>query len=606
MDEEKNSTNISDRPFLTFVIYVIVAGIAIASVLLVLPNEFVYDDLPLIAHNPHIREFSNVTRFFSIDYFDLSGERTFRPVTTFTYYADAAIWGLKPFGFHMTSIILHMITTLLVLAIAKRYLVGFLPAIAAATLFSLHPLVVEPIAGISFREDPLAAAFCCASLLAFLKWRDRNSIFLLACSWLLYILALFSKESAGALPVLIFVLCIASRQKLPARRAVLAMSGYAVVAAAFIFAYFILLHGGERLGNYPGGGPLEAIPVMVATFGEYLKLFVNPTNLCLEYPSQSASWGSSNFLISEAIMLILLVSALSARRRLPGFAFGIALFFTHLIPISNLLPFGAVMANRYMYLPMIGLCIAVGGILHFFKNAFKSGRARETRLVLSIVIVLVLVAATTRLRIEHISVWENGETLWGRTADCCPSSSRAHTNYGIALLNSEKYEEAVGPLETAVALDPHYEALNALGTAYLQTGQWDQAISTFTRASARLPTSPFPPYNAGLAMMKKGDAEQALLWFRRAIAIFPEFVPAIYDAGNVYLRSGNPEQAIHFYQKAVDIEPNRLDARGNLAVALIQTGRTTLAEKHLLYILSKDPENRRAKKFLSEIRQQQD
>ncbi|MFH1538705.1 MAG: glycosyltransferase family 39 protein, partial [bacterium] len=529
MVEETRSHDKGNSPLANFIIYAFIAAVAVLSLIPVLPNEFVYDDLPLIAHNPHIRDFSNVKRFFSTDYFDLTGERTFRPVTSFTYFLDARIWGVRPFGFHVTSILLHAITTLLVLAIAKRSLTGFLPALAAAALFSLHPLAVEPIAGMSFREDLLAAAFCTASLLAFLKWRDRGSAPFLAFSWLLYLLALFSKESAGALPVVIFLICIASHRKKRLRQTIIAMSGYAAIAAAFIVCYFLMLHGGERLGRYPGGGPLGAAPVMIATFGKYLKLFVNPANLCLEYPAQSISWTDTDFILSTAVLVILLVSGIAARRRLPAYSFGIALFFTCLIPISNLLPFGAVMANRYMYLPMTGLCIATGGIISFLEGGSKN-RPYHARFIILLAVFFFFIAATVKTRIDQISIWENSVTLWGNTSACCPTCPRAHTNYGIALLNAEKYEDAIVPLETAVSLDSHYEALNALGTAYLHTRQWGRAINSFSKASVRHPTSPFPPYNAGIAMMKKGDGQQALIWFRKSLDISPGFVPALYNS----------------------------------------------------------------------------
>lgn len=573
--------------------YLIVAAVAALCVWPALSGGFVYDDNYLIEHNRHIRDLSNAARLFSPDYFELSGERTFRPLTTLSFMADTAAWGVRARGFHVTSLLIHVLCAALVAALAGRF-ASPLAAVFAGVLFAAHPLGVESVAGVSFREDPLAAAFCAGSLLAFLGWRARGGAWRLAGAWALYLSALLSKESAGALPLLALAICLAGRPRLPLRKTVTAMSGYAAAAVAVGAFFFFALDGGGKLGKFPGGGPLASFPVMVETFGRYLRLFVDPSGICLEYQRSAAGWGGGGFLLSLAVLAALLVSGAAARRRLPGWSLGVAFFFTALIPISNILPFGAVMANRYMYLPMMGLCVAAGAAV-----SYMAGERRRNLLPAALIVCAIVYFAPASLR--QARLWRNGVTLWTDAALCCPSSARAHTNLGVALIGAGRADEAVSALETAVSLDPHYEALNGLGTALMEAGRWDGAEAALERAAALRPDSPFPAYNAGLALMRKGDPAGALEWFRRTLRIDQRFTPAVYNSANVYLRAGDTATAEKFYLRALELEPDHLDAMGNLAVVYIQTGRTDEAVNRLRFILARDPGNERAAGMLKEI-----
>ncbi|NUO07246.1 MAG: hypothetical protein HUU08_00965 [Candidatus Brocadia sp.] len=152
----------------------LVSALAVIAFLDSLDNAFVYDDVFTITNNYFIRDWGNFPALFTNDYFNSSGEVTYRPVVTLSYFIDYAIWRLNPIGFHLTNILLHAISAalvyLLVSTIARNSIVSFLTGI----LFAVHPILTEAVNGISCREDLLAAVFFLGSLLLFIQSAIHN------------------------------------------------------------------------------------------------------------------------------------------------------------------------------------------------------------------------------------------------------------------------------------------------------------------------------------------------------------------------------------------------------------------------------------------------
>ncbi|MEW5945983.1 MAG: tetratricopeptide repeat protein [bacterium] len=576
----------------------LVAAAVFACFFPTLNNEFVYDDLALIANNPHIRSLENVPKLFSGQYFGISGERTFRPVVTLSFFADAALWGAHPFGFRLTSILLHAAVCILLFLTSLRLTGNRLASLAGTLLFAVHPAPAEAVQGASFREDLLAAAFAGASLLLFIAWLDTGRSRLLPWAWLLYALGLFSKESAAALPLALLVMMLTDgkRRNRDARRVVFAASGFAAAAALFVAVFFGAFSGASRLGEYPGGSPVQTTAVMLAAFSKYLSILFVPSRLCLDHapPAPAAADAASALALAGALIVLV-----AARRPAAPLSAGLLLFLTHLIPVSNVLPFGAVTANRYMYLPAAGLAIAAAGALALAagkKNLSKYGAAAALYAAAFAAAALLSVKTAERNR-----VWENSETLWRDTSLCCPSSARAHTNYGLALLERDKPREAVSAFEKAVALDPHFNALNGLGAALTAAGELERAAAVYRRTVELHPDSAFAYHNGGLTFLKKGEYEEALRWFLKAAELAPGWHSPLYNAGNSYLKWGKPERAITIYLKALELDTTHTGTLGNLAVAYIQTGEVARARLYLERLLEIDPGNEAAKRHLESI-----
>src|SRR4030067_2248657 len=218
-----------------------------------LDNTFVYDDVFTITDNYFIRDWGNFSAFFTDDYFKYSGEATFRPVVTFSYFIDYSLWHLNPAGFHLTNILLHAVNAvlvyLLVSAISRSHTASFLTSI----LFALHPILTEAVNGISYREDLLTTTFFLSSILLFVqsaivrlsahdKVRNPQSKindYLYPLSLFSYLLALCSKEMAITLPFIIFLLDWVFEDMQRVKKNILKYySGFVLISGFYLFLRF--------------------------------------------------------------------------------------------------------------------------------------------------------------------------------------------------------------------------------------------------------------------------------------------------------------------------------------------------------------------------------
>src|SRR3989339_1852277 len=171
--------------------FILLVAIPVLIYINSLQNTFVYDDVFTITDNYFIRDWGNFTALFTNDYFKYSGEVTYRPVVTFSYFIDYFLWHLNPAGFHLTNILLHVVNVvlvyLLVSAVSRSRTASFLTSI----LFALHPVLTEAVNGISYREDLLTTTFFLSSILLFIQSAIRNPQSKIHY-YFLYILALFS------------------------------------------------------------------------------------------------------------------------------------------------------------------------------------------------------------------------------------------------------------------------------------------------------------------------------------------------------------------------------------------------------------------------------
>ena len=187
----------------------LIIALPLIAFLNTLDNTFVYDDVFTITDNYFIRDWGNIPALFTDDYFKYSGEATYRPAVTFSYFIDYSLWHLNPAGFHLTNILLHAVNVVLVYLLVSAISRSRTTAFLTSTLFALHPILTEAVNGISYREDLLATTFFLGSALLFIQSAINQSKirnYLYPLSLFSYLLALCSKEVAITLPLIIFLL----------------------------------------------------------------------------------------------------------------------------------------------------------------------------------------------------------------------------------------------------------------------------------------------------------------------------------------------------------------------------------------------------------------
>src|SRR3990167_3291550 len=217
----KNTVTCTEKPFFIFIL-ILTSSFSILLYLNTTHGKFVYDDFKIIVENCFIKEWKYFPKIFTKDYFTISGEMSYRPIVTISYFIDYAIWRLNPFGFHLTNVILHTLNGVLFYFLLNTVLQNKKIVLLSVLFFVTHLALLETINCVGYREDLLSATFLLASLIYFVKSDTilykksdkRRFTLYYAISILSYLCALFSKEMAITFPLILLLFVIFSDQKL--------------------------------------------------------------------------------------------------------------------------------------------------------------------------------------------------------------------------------------------------------------------------------------------------------------------------------------------------------------------------------------------------------
>jgi tetratricopeptide (TPR) repeat protein len=421
-------------------------ALGLATFLLYLPSlwsEFVYDAEAQILVGEYLHDrshFADVLTFRVLAQDVLDGNR---PVQLLSLMVDSLLWGKNPFGYHLTSNLLHVgnvvLFYFLLVRLCPRGAGSLASAFVAALLFAVHPLLVEPVAEVSSREDLLATWFLLVSvLLAHLWTNGKAGAWALAGCLGAAVLACGAKETGGAAPFLILFCGLLFRGETPLRRWLVPAAGALVLTGAFFAARFslqpaeseIFLHKPQYLANsFP-----ELLKIQSFIWAFSIRSLFLPFGLSADYVapnvlalSKGAAWSIlGGFLIFQGL------AAWKSRVA----AFGAAIFWLGLAPVSNFVPIYRPVADRYLYLPLIGLAMTLCGIL-----IFTSRWRRVHGVLLAGLILAALGLASLTWRRE--AVFANSLNLWTDTFAKSPFSDTAANNLGYALLEKGDYTEAL-------------------------------------------------------------------------------------------------------------------------------------------------------------------
>ncbi len=474
---------------------IVISALSFLLYLNVVQGKFVYDDYKIIVENSFIKEWRYLHNIFTKDYFSISGETSYRPLVTITYFIDYAIWHLNPSGFHLTSVILNTVNTVLFYLLLRTVLQNDKVILLSVLFFITHPILIETVNAIGYRGDLLAATFFLVSLIYFMKsdailYKEKNGktrfAFYYTASLISYLCALFSKEMAITLPALLIMFAVFSDQKLwPSlvKRFKGIYIGYFAISLFYLIIRFIALNNPAPKTAYQPGGFWVNTFTMIKVAAFYIKLLFFPYNLNADYVVPLVKSPCAGSFILSAILLIsiFVILALLCKTR-HMFACWIVWFFITILPIMNILPMGNIMAERYLYLPAMGFCVAKGILVYRITDRTLSPRAIPLRRVVQLVLVTATIGGYGFSIIWKNGTWRDELTLWSKTIARSPDSYRAHCNLGLAYEKLGKQAEAINEYNTAIRLDPkNHNAHFALGSLYRTMGMADNAIDAFRR-----------------------------------------------------------------------------------------------------------------------------
>lgn len=465
-----------------------------------LSNGFVWDDAPIIVENPDTRDLSAMGRvLLSPDEFP----PYYRPLNRASYLVDYQLFGMDPRGFHAVNIALHAANALLLLALARRLFGTRAPAMLAAALLAVHPVLAESVNFVSARNNLFALLFALASFVLFID-ADRGGS--RGRAWLsggAFFLGLMSKEqAAGALPVLAAWLAVPGLSALRGSRRWTLLVPHLLALAAYLALRAISL--GSSMGP---GAILAGLPSRVAMnwfmIPRYLGLVFFPRELTTlhEIPAELPSWPW----LAVAWAAIVAVVAFLVRRPSAAGTVGLLWLGFNLLPIANIVPIpSSLVAERFFYVPATGAWLLLADL---WSRLYRSVPARP---LVAGAAALSIVALGARTVVRNRD-WRDDLTLARSAVETNPGSLPARFNLGVVLRDQGDLDGARRQWEAALEMAPGDPGtLTQLGTAAAVAGDLARAEGYYRRALHHDPRAPLAHYNLARLCERTGRPGEAL------------------------------------------------------------------------------------------------
>jgi protein O-mannosyl-transferase len=530
-------------------------GLTVVAYLPSLANGFIWDDDASLTQNPFIRSGEGLHDFWvttlTPDYW---------PVTATTLWAEWRLWGMDPFGYHVTNLALHVAEVLLLWAILRRLRVP--GATLAALLFALHPVNVESVAWITQRKNLMAMLFYLLSLLAFLRAgeRFRGAYWL---SLLALALGMLAKGSVAVLPV-VFLGLIAWRRPLRAGDFLRVAPFFAVAGTLTLVDVWFQGHHLAAAETIRQAGGLERLLGAGAVVWFYLSKALLPIRLILPYPQWRIDAANVGWWLPLLAGLALTGWLWRRRRAHPldrGALFAWGYFCVALVPVMgftdvNFMKFSLV-ADHYQHLALIG-------VTTFAAAGWAEWRRREPGRwpwAAAAIAVGFLGALTWRQCLRY----RDTGTFFEATLRQNPDSAMAHLNLGMVLGGGQHPREAMAQFEEAVRLDPgSAEAHSDLGAALIGQGRVAEGVAQYAAALRLKPDLFVVHLNLGSVLLHEGRLEEARTELAAAVRLRPAFAEAHGLLGDALLRLGRPAEAAAEYETALRLRPGDPAAQARL------------------------------------------
>ena len=562
-------------------------------------HEFIsYDDRLYVYDNPAITQgltWSGVAWAFT---HTLSAN--WHPLTTLSHMLDCQLWGLNPGCHHLTNVLLHAATAIL-LFLVLRMMTGMLwPSAFVAAVFAVHPLRVESVAWVAERKDVLSGLFFMLTLWAYARYvqesgvRSLKSNVCYGLALLFFALGLMSKPMLVTLPFVLWLLDYWPLGRFAVHSPRATVHGPQSTARKSQIVYRLLL---EKVPFLLLSAAACAAAVLAQTraivtvqevafparmgnalmaYTAYLGQTLYPAGLAVLYPHPGNQLPVWRVGLSVLALLLISVGVLAGRRKHPYLLVGWLWYLGMLVPVIGLMQVGAqARADRYTYLPQIGLCVLVAWGA---RDLCGSWRFRRLALGGAATVILGGLLASAHAQTEY---WKNNISLWTHALACTSGNSIAHFNLGLALAMQGDLPEAITQYERALQLNPDYaEAHNNLGDALTTEGKLAQAAQHCERALQLNPDYAEAHNNLGIVLAMQGRLPEAIPHYERALQLSPDSAEAHNNLGNALIIQGRLAQAVKHCERALQLKPDFAEAHYNLGNALAGGGKLNEAVLH--------------------------
>jgi tetratricopeptide (TPR) repeat protein len=640
MKRRSKNTKVSYKYAVIFVC-VLLAAVTLAAYWPGFYNDFVnYDDPVYVTENIHVN--TGLTRENIVWAFTCGYAENWHPLTWLSHMLDCQLFGQNPRWHHFTSLLLHIANTLLLFIVLKKTtppLTGAgLCSFFVAAVFALHPLHVQSVAWVAERKDVLSTVFWLLAMYTYADYAQRGGAGRYIVTLLLFALGLMAKPMLVTLPLIMLLMDYWPLARLELKEnssegydiknngtkvrtisyLLLEKVPFFVLAMISSLITFIVQQKGGAVASVDKLSLASRLCNTPVAYVVYIAKTFLPTGLIAYYPHPRTlpSWQ-----VAGAVLLLVAVSAVILLVNRPYLIFGWLWYIVTLLPVIGLVQVGSqARADRYMYIPMIGLLIMLA-----WATRDLTARWRFRKIILVPLVCFCLLALMVCVRL-NVGYWHDSFTLFSHALEIEPDNHIAHLNLGNTLLTQENTKEAIEHYQEAIRLDGNFTMAHFnLGIAFFQNNQFDKAVEQYNTvlrlnknysrvhfylANALVktgkPDEAIEHYNIALqnkpddievlnnlalALSDKSRIDDSVRLYKRALELNNDSANIHYNLGNALKKQGRFEEAVQHYEKAIELEPDNIIAYGNLGVVLAEQGNIDEAIRQFHIVLNARPDD---------------
>ena len=535
-----------------------------------LAHDFVnFDDHVYVYENPFV--IRGLSTEGIIGAFTHTHARNWHPLTTVSHMFDAQMYGLSAGGHHLTNVILHTISVLLLFLVLKQMTGTLWQSAFVAVLFAIHPLHVESVAWIAERKDVLSAVFFMLTMAAYARYAQGPSQARYLLVALLFACGLMSKPMLVTLPFVLLLLDYWPLGRIGGQKSELGSRLRRLITEKMpLFALSALSCIATLLTQRQGPNAIDQLPFLwrlnntFVSYVTYIWQMLWPARLAVFYPHPNNRLPLVEVTVAIAFLVGVSLLAIYLRRTRPYIVTGWFWYLGMLVPVIGLVQVGEqAHADRYTYLPQIGLSIMIAWTV---GDLLLKLTPRVRGALVAVAAALAIVSLGVRA-FGQASYWKNSEALWNHTLAVTGENDVAHNNLGFLFLRRGELDKAISQFHAALNIrsrntETHY----SLGTALIQN-------------------------NLGNALARKHLSDKAIDHFQAAIRLRPDYADAYFNLGSVLFQQGQIDQAIAQWQKALAIRPTDTEAHRRVAGALRKQGNVKEAIAEYEQALNMVPED---------------
>jgi tetratricopeptide (TPR) repeat protein len=545
-----------------FLVYFVIAAVAWSVFGQTLQHQFVnYDDQTYVYENREVS--AGLTWHGFIAAFTQPHAQNWHPLTTISHMVDCQIFGLDPAGHHLSNVLLHTTAALLLFSVLNGMTGVLWRSAFVAVLFAIHPLRAESVAWVAERKDLLSGVFFMLTLAAYVHYVRQPSLRRYLVTLLFFAFGLMAKPTVVALPVFLLLLDywplgrfhpdqswrLPNDSNIKGSLHLLGLGKLLAEKMPFLVlsvaSATITIAVQRHTVGYSQELPLSwRISNALISYVTYIGELLWPTKLAVFYPHAADRVTIWQVTLAALFLIVITMIAVMTRKKRPYLFVGWLWYLACLIPVIGIIQVGIQgHADRYTYLPQIGLGIALAWTVADLAPVSRPARNRILAIAGS-----VIVAVLAWRSWVQTSYWKDSETLWEHAVAVTNQNDVAHNNVAALLMKRGRIDDAIAHYEAALAASSNGETHNHLSTALLHN-------------------------SLGNALARKGSIDDAIAHYRRAVQLRDDFSDAHSNLAAMLSRKGQIADAITEYEKSVRVPPEDEQSHARLAEMLLQAGR---------------------------------